>query len=224
MIKVSGLTKKFGDLIVFQNINTHINRGECIAIIGPSGMGKSVFLRTITMLEKPDNGSIFINGVDITQKGVDLNRIREKMGMVYQGFHLFSHLNVLENITLAPRLVRKLDFGMAEKRAMELLNMVGLEDKAQSYPHELSGGQQQRIAIARSLAMDPEIILFDEPTSALDPTMTCEVLSIIRKLTKMGLTMLIVTHEMNFAKEVADRIFYMDEGGIYEEGDSLRNF
>ena len=218
MIKISGLTKTFGELIVFQNINTQINKGECIAIIGPSGMGKSVFLRTITMLEKPDSGSIFINGVDITQRGVDLNRIREKMGMVYQGFHLFSHLNVLENIILAPRLVRKLDRGTAETRAMELLQMVGLEDKALSFPHELSGGQQQRIAIARSLAMDPEIILFDEPTSALDPTMTCEVLSIIRMLTKMGLTMLIVTHEMNFAKEIADRIFYLDEGGIYEEG------
>ena len=218
MIKVCGLTKKFGELIVFQNINTQINRGECIAIIGPSGTGKSVFLRTITMLEKPDRGSVFIDGVDITRKGVDLNRVREKMGMVYQGFHLFSHLNVLDNITLATRLVRKQDREVAEKKAMELLNLVGLEDKARSYPHELSGGQQQRIAIARSLAMDPEIILFDEPTSALDPTMTCEVLSIIRKLTKMGLTMLIVTHEMNFAKEVADRIFYMDEGRIYEEG------
>jgi polar amino acid transport system ATP-binding protein len=218
MIKVCGLTRKFGELIVFQNINTQINRGECIAIIGPSGTGKSVFLRTITMLEKPDRGSVFIDGVDITRKGVDLNRVREKMGMVYQGFHLFSHLNVLDNITLATRLVRKQDREVAERKAMELLNLVGLEDKARSYPHELSGGQQQRIAIARSLAMDPEIILFDEPTSALDPTMTCEVLSIIRKLTKMGLTMLIVTHEMNFAKEVADRIFYMDEGGIYEEG------
>ena len=218
MIKVSGLTKTFGKLIVFQNINTQINKGECIAIIGPSGTGKSVFLRTITMLEKPDSGSVSINGLDITRKGVDLNRIREKMGMVYQGFHLFSHLNVMDNIILAPRLVRKQSRQVAEKRAIELLNMVGLEDKAHSYPHELSGGQQQRIAIARSLAMDPEIMLFDEPTSALDPTMTCEVLSIIRKLTKMGLTMLIVTHEMNFAKEVADRIFFMDEGGIYEEG------
>ena len=218
MIKVIGLAKKFGELIVFQNVNSLIKKGECIAVIGPSGTGKSVFLRTITMLEKPDSGSVFINGIDITLKGVDLNLVREKMGMVYQGFHLFSHLNVLENITLAPRLVRKQNREVAEKKAMELLCLVGLEDKANSYPHELSGGQQQRIAIARSLAMEPEIILFDEPTSALDPTMTCEVLSIIRKLTKMGLTILIVTHEMNFAKEVADRIFYMDEGEIYEEG------
>jgi len=218
MIKVSGLTKKFGELVVFQNVNSHINKGECIAVIGPSGTGKSVFFRTIAMLEKPDSGSVFINGIDITRKGVDLNLVREKMGMVYQGFHLFSHLDVLDNIILAPRLVRKQNREVAKKKAMKLLSLVGLEDKANSYPHELSGGQQQRIAIARSLAMDPEIILFDEPTSALDPTMTCEVLSIIRKLTKMGLTMLIVTHEMNFAKEVADRVFYMDEGGIYEEG------
>jgi polar amino acid transport system ATP-binding protein len=218
MIKISGLTKKFGGLKIFENINAQINKGECIAVIGPSGTGKSVFFRTIAMLERPDDGHIYIDGTDITRKGVDLNRIREKMGMVYQGFHLFSHLNILDNITLAPRLVKKQSREASEKKAMELLGLVGLEDKAISYPNELSGGQQQRIAIARSLAMEPEIILFDEPTSALDPTMTCEVLSIIRKLTKMGLTMLIVTHEMNFAREVADRIFYMDEGGIYEEG------
>lgn len=218
MIKIRGLTKKFGELVVFENISAHIKKGECIAVIGPSGTGKSVFFRTIAMLEKPDSGSIFINGIDITQKTVNINHVREKMGMVYQGFHLFSHLNILDNITLAPRLVKKQDQGYAEKKAIELLTLVGLTDKAQSYPHQLSGGQQQRIAIARSLAMEPEIILFDEPTSALDPTMTCEVLSIIRKLTKMGLTMLIVTHEMNFAKEVADRVFYMDDGGIYEEG------
>ncbi len=218
MIKVTGLSKQFGELIVFKDINAQINKGECIAVIGPSGTGKSVFFRTIAMLEKPDSGTIFINGTDITKKGIDLNKIHEKMGMVYQGFHLFSHLNVMENITLAPIRVKKQNKNVAEKKAMELLSLVGLIDKANSFPHELSGGQQQRIAIARSLAMEPEIILFDEPTSALDPTMTCEVLAIIRKLTKMGLTMLIVTHEMNFAKEVADRIFYMDEGAIYEEG------
>jgi polar amino acid transport system ATP-binding protein len=218
MIKINGLTKKFGELVVFENINAHIKKGECIAVIGPSGTGKSIFFRTIAMLERPDRGNIFIDGTDITQKGVDLNRVHEKMGMVYQGFHLFSHLNILNNITLAPRLVRKKSKEEAEMKAMELLSLVGLTDKANSFPHELSGGQQQRIAIARSLAMEPEIILFDEPTSALDPTMTCEVLSIIRKLTKMGLTILIVTHEMHFAREISDRVFYMDEGGIYEEG------
>jgi polar amino acid transport system ATP-binding protein len=224
MIRISGLSKKFGDLVVFENINTHILKGECVAVIGPSGTGKSVFFRTIAMLEKPDCGHIFINGVDITQKAVNINQIREKMGMVYQGFHLFSHLNVLDNITLAPRLVKKQIKINAERKAMELLSLVGLAEKATSYPHQLSGGQQQRIAIARSLAMEPEIILFDEPTSALDPTMTSEVLSIIRKLTQMGLTLLIVTHEMNFAKEIANRIFYFDEGGIYEEGTPLEIF
>lgn len=218
MIKVSGLTKKFGDLMVLNNINTQINKGECVAIIGASGTGKSIFLRTIAMLEKPDSGSIFINDIDITKKGIDLNLVREKMGMVYQGFHLFSQLNVLENIILAPRLVKKQEKKLATQKAMELLSLVGLTEKALNYPHQLSGGQQQRIAIARSLAMEPEILLFDEPTSALDPTMTREVLAIIRKLTKSGITMLIVTHEMNFAKDVADRIFYMDEGVIYEEG------
>ncbi len=218
MIKIKGLTKRFGNLTIFENVNVQVNKGECIALIGPSGAGKSVFFRSIAMLERPDSGNIYINDQDITQKGIDLNQVRQKMGMVYQGFHLFSHLNVLDNITLAPRKVKKQDREFAETKAMELLNLVGLEDKASFYPSQLSGGQQQRIAIARSLAMEPEIMLFDEPTSALDPTMTCEVLSIIRKLTKMGITMLIITHEMNFAKEVSDRIFYMDIGGIYEEG------
>lgn len=218
MIQVTGLSKKFGELMVFENINARIKKGECIAVIGPSGTGKSVFFRTLAMLEKPDKGNIYIKGTDITKKGIDLNKIREKMGMVYQGFHLFSHLNVIDNITLAPRLVKKQSRDAAQQKAMELLQMVGLTDKAHSYPGQLSGGQQQRIAIARCLAMEPEIMLFDEPTSALDPTMTGEVLAIIRKLTKMGLTMLIVTHEMSFAKDIADRVFYMDEGNIYEEG------
>ncbi len=218
MIKIAGLTKRFGNLVVFENIHTHIKKGECIALIGPSGAGKSVFFRSLAMLEIPDSGSIFINGTDITKKEVNLNHVREKMGMVYQGFHLFSHLNILDNITLAPVLVKKQDKKAAEKKAMELLSLVGLTDKAGNFPHELSGGQQQRIAIARCLAMEPEIMLFDEPTSALDPTMTGEVLAIIRKLTKMGLTMVIITHEMKFARDVSDRVFYMDEGGIYEEG------
>lgn len=218
MINIHGLSKRYGDLEVLKNIDFQVAEGECVAIIGPSGTGKSVFLRTIALLEVPDSGNIFIRGTDITQKFVDINKVREKMGMVYQGFHLFSHLNVLDNITLAPRKVRKQRRKEAELKARELLALVGLSEKAESYPHHISGGQQQRIAIARCLAMEPEIMLFDEPTSALDPTMTREVLAIMRKLTKMGLTMIIVTHEMSFAREVADRVIYMDEGGIYEEG------
>ena len=218
MIEVKNLSKQFGKLVVLKNVNVQIQKGECIAIIGPSGTGKSVFLRSLAMLEKPDKGNIFINGIDITKKETNINHIREKMGMVYQGFHLFSHLNVLDNITLAPKWVKMQDKATAEKRVFELLTMVGLVDKAQSYPHELSGGQQQRIAIARCLAMEPEIMLLDEPTSALDPTMTTEVLAIIRKLTKMGLTMIIVTHEMGFARDMANRVLYIDEGGVYEEG------
>lgn len=218
MIRTINLSKRFGEFVVFENINIEIKKGECIAVIGPSGTGKSMLFRTIAMLEKPDTGTIFIKGIEITKKGTDINKVREKMGMVYQGFHLFSHLNVLDNITLAPRNVMKQDKTVAEKKALELLSMVGLLEKALCFPSQLSGGQQQRIAIARCLAMEPEIMLFDEPTSALDPTMTREVLSIMRKLTKMGLTMLIVTHEMKFAREVSDRIFYMDECGIYEEG------
>lgn len=218
MIKVNNLSKQFGGLTVLKGVNADIKKGECIAIIGPSGTGKSVFLRSLAMLETPDQGNIYINGTDITRKHVNLNHIRTKMGMVYQGFHLFSHLTVLDNITLAPRWVKKTDKREARNKALELLNMVGLVDKAQSYPHQLSGGQQQRIAIARCMAMEPEIMLMDEPTSALDPTMTREVLAIIRKLVKTGFTMLIVTHEMDFARDIADRVFYMDEGLIYEEG------
>jgi len=218
MITISGLSKHFGNLVVLKDINFQVRKGECVAIIGPSGTGKSVFLRSIAMLEVPESGSICIKGTDITQKSVDINKIREKMGMVYQGFHLFSHLNVLDNITLAPRKIRKQPKAEAEKKARELLALVGLSEKADCYPHQISGGQQQRIAIARCLAMEPEIMLFDEPTSALDPTMSREVLSIMRKLTRMGLTMIVVTHEMSFAREVADRVVYLDEGGIYEEG------
>ena len=218
MIQVKGLKKSFGELQVLKGIDTEINKGECVALIGPSGTGKSVFLRSIALLEKPDDGKIFIKGIEITEKKVNINKIREKLGMVYQGYHLFSHLNVLDNITLAPRKIKKTNPADAKKKAMELLSMVGLVEKAQNFPHQLSGGQQQRIAIARCMAMEPEILLFDEPTSALDPAMTYEVLSIIKKLTKTGITMLIVTHEMSFAKEVSDRVFYMDEGIIYEHG------
>lgn len=224
MITINNISKKFGDLIVLENVSVQIKKGECIGLIGPSGTGKSVFLRTIAMLEKPDSGKIFINGTEVTNKGTNINKVREKMGMVYQGFHLFSHLNILDNITLAPRKIKKQSKETAGEKAMELLAMVGLSEKAKSFPHELSGGQQQRIAIARCLAMDPEILLFDEPTSALDPSMTGEVLAIIRKLTTMGLTMIIVTHEMSFAKEISSRVFYMDERGIYEEGSPAEIF
>ncbi len=224
MIRIEGLSKRFGQLEVLKDVSFQVDKGECVAIIGPSGTGKSVFLRSIALLEVPETGTIAIKGTDITQKSVDINKIREKMGMVYQGFHLFSHLNVLDNITLAPRKVRKMPREVAEQKAKELLALVGLSEKAYNYPQQLSGGQQQRIAIARCLAMEPEIMLFDEPTSALDPTMTREVLAIMRKLTKMGLTMVIVTHEMSFAKEVANRVVYMDEGGIYEEGTATEIF
>jgi polar amino acid transport system ATP-binding protein len=218
MIRTVNLCKRFGELTVFKDVNIHVQKGECVAVIGPSGTGKSVLFRTLAMLEKPDYGNVLVNGRDITLKDVNINKVRERFGMVYQGFHLFSHLNVLENITLAPLKVKKLGKTEAKNRAKELLSLVGLSDKHSSFPHQLSGGQQQRVAIARSLAMDPDIILFDEPTSALDPSMTGEVLAIIRKLAKSGLTMMISTHEMRFAKDVADRVFFMDEGGVYEEG------
>jgi polar amino acid transport system ATP-binding protein len=218
MIRIDGLTKSYGPVKVLTGIRAQIARGECVAIIGPSGAGKSVFLRSLALLEKPDSGSIIINGTDIIAKGTDINRVREKMGLVAQGFNLFSHLDVMENITLAPRKVLKKPKAEAEARALGLLSLVGLAEKAHARPAELSGGQQQRIAIARCLAMDPDIILFDEPTSALDPVMTREVLSIIRKLSDRGLTLMIVTHEMDFARETASRVFYLDEGTIYEEG------
>ena len=218
MIRVENLTKSYGTRQVLSGISTHIEMGECIAVIGPSGTGKSVFLRSLALLERPDSGTIAIGGTVITSKEADINRVREKMGLVAQGFNLFSHLNVMDNITLAPRHIRKQPKAEAEARANELLALVGLAERAHAMPSELSGGQQQRIAIARSLAMDPDIILFDEPTSALDPVMTREVLAIMRKLLDRGLTLVIVTHEMDFARETASRIFYLDEGIIYEEG------
>jgi len=224
MIQTVNLCKSFGDLIIFKDLNITVQKGECVAVIGPSGAGKSVLFRTIAMLEKPDSGQVFINGTDITQKNVNINKVREKLGMVYQGFHLFSHLNVLDNITLAPVRVSGMNKTEARKKAMELLSMVGLTEKATSYPHQLSGGQQQRVAIARSLAMDPDIILFDEPTSALDPSMTGEVLAIIRKLARSGLTMMISTHEMRFAQDVASRVFYIDEKSVYEQGTAQEIF
>lgn len=218
MISVKHLRKSYNGFSVLRDVNAEIGKGEVISIIGPSGTGKSTFLRCLNLLEQPDSGEILVDGVNILAPGADIQQLRTKMGMVFQQFNLFPHLTVLENITLAPRSIRKQPEKQAEKRALELLKTVGLADKANSLPEELSGGQQQRVAIARTLAMDPEIVLFDEPTSALDPTMVNEVLSVIRLLAKTGITMMIVTHEMRFAKDVSTRVFYMDEGIIYESG------
>lgn len=218
MIRVEKLSKAFGSLQVLQDVNLTVEKGERIVIIGGSGCGKSVFLRCMDHLETPDEGAVFIGNDELTSNQADLNRIRRKVGMVYQGFHLFSHMNVLDNITLAPIKLLGLSRGEAEKKAEALLKMVGLESKKHTMPDVLSGGQKQRIAIVRCLAMEPEVMLFDEPTSALDPTMVDEVLATLRLLAKQGMTMVIVTHEMDFAKEIATRVLYMDERGIYEEG------
>jgi polar amino acid transport system ATP-binding protein len=224
MIKVENLSKKFGNITVLKEINVEIHKGEVISIIGPSGTGKSTFLRCLNLLETPSGGKIFIDGVNILSKDTDVSKIRQKMGMVFQSFNLFSHLTVLNNLTIGPVKLLGKDKEDAEARAMELLKMVGLAEKANSFADELSGGQKQRVAIARCLSMDPEIILFDEPTSALDPTMVSEVLAVIRRLAKEGMTMAIVTHEMDFARDVSNRVFYMDEGIIYEEGDPKEIF
>jgi polar amino acid transport system ATP-binding protein len=218
MIKIEHLSKKFGDLVVLKDISTEIKTGEVVSIIGPSGTGKSTLLRCLNRLEVPSGGSILINGVDILDKQTDVARIRQKMNMVFQSFNLFSHLSVLQNLTIAPVKLKGIGEREAQAKALELLRLVGLAEKAESYPDELSGGQKQRVAIARCLAMEPEIILFDEPTSALDPTMVREVLSVIRRLAKEGMTMAIVTHEMDFARDVSNRVLYMDDGIIYEEG------
>lgn len=218
IIKIKHLRKEFPNVTPLKDVNTEICKGEVISIIGPSGTGKSTLLRCINLLEKPTSGEILIDGVPITAPKADVPSIRRKMGMVFQNFNLFSHLTVIENIMAAPMDLLKKSRDEAYGHGMELLRMVGLSDKAFSLPEELSGGQKQRVAIARTLAMDPEIVLFDEPTSALDPTMVGEVLSVIRNLARQGLTMLIVTHEMRFARDVSTRIFYMDDGVIYEEG------
>jgi polar amino acid transport system ATP-binding protein len=218
MIKIENLSKKYGDLVVLKDITTEITTGEVVTIIGPSGTGKSTLLRCLNLLEVPSGGSIYINGVDILDKKVDVAKIRQKMNMVFQSFNLFSHLSVLENLTIGPIKLKGMSKLAAQTKALELLRLVGLAEKADNYPDELSGGQQQRVAIARCLAMEPEIILFDEPTSALDPTMIREVLSVIRRLAREGMTMAIVTHEMDFARDVSNRVLYMDEGIIYEEG------
>ena len=217
MINVENLSKNFGNLKVLKNISTTINKGEIISIIGPSGSGKSTFLRCINKLEEPTEGHIYIDGMDLMDKNTDINKIRQRVGMVFQHFNLFPNMTVLENLTLSPTMVKKESKEEAEKYALYLLEKVGLSDKANSYPTQLSGGQKQRIAIARALAMKPEVILFDEPTSALDPEMIKEVLDVMRDLTKEGMTMLIVTHEMGFAKNVGNRILFMDNGEIIED-------
>jgi len=214
MIEIKNLNKSYGDLRVLNDISVDIKKGEVIAIIGPSGGGKSTFLRCINRLEEPDSGHIKINGEDILDKKSDINKIRQKVSMVFQHFNLFVNKNVLQNLTLAPIKAGILDKESAERRADELLKSVGLSDKKFAYPHKLSGGQKQRIAIARSLAMEPEVILFDEPTSALDPEMIGEVLDIMKDVAAKGITMLVVTHEMGFARNVANRIFFMDKGKI----------
>ena len=223
MINVENLSKSFGNLKVLKNISTTINKGEVISIIGPSGSGKSTFLRCINKLEEPTEGHIYIDGMDLMDKKTDINKIRERVGMVFQHFNLFPNMTVLENLTLSPIMVKKESKEEAEKYASYLLEKVGLSDKANSYPTQLSGGQKQRIAIARALAMKPEVILFDEPTSALDPEMIKEVLDVMRDLAKEGMTMLIVTHEMGFARNVGNRILFMDNGEIIEDC-SPRNF
>jgi len=218
IIDVKGLCKQFGELIILENVNTEINKGEVISIIGPSGCGKSTFMRCLNMLEHATSGEILIEGQNILDKKVDVNKLRQKMGMVFQSFNLYSHLMIIENIMLGPTKLLKMSKQEAYDEGMKYLEIVGLAEKAYAYPDELSGGQKQRVAIARTLAMKPEIVLFDEPTSALDPTMVSEVLAVIRKLANEGMTMLIVTHEMKFARDVSSRVFYMDEKGIYEEG------
>ncbi|MFZ8018210.1 amino acid ABC transporter ATP-binding protein [Fusobacterium watanabei] len=217
MINIENLSKNFGNLKVLKNISTTINKGEIISIIGPSGSGKSTFLRCINKLEEPTEGHIYIDDMDLMDKNTDINKIRERVGMVFQHFNLFPHMTVLENLILSPTIVKKETKEEAEKYALYLLQKVGLSDKANSYPNQLSGGQKQRIAIARALAIKPEVILFDEPTSALDPEMIKEVLDVMRNLAKEGMTMLIVTHEMGFARNVGNRILFMDNGEIIED-------
>ena len=217
MIKIKNLHKYFGELHVLKGIDLEVKQGDVIAIIGPSGSGKSTMLHCINRLEEPSGGHIYIDNEDIMAPDCDINAIRQKVGMVFQHFNLFPHKTVLENITLAPSLVKKVSKDEAEKTAYELLAKVGLSDKALSYPNKLSGGQKQRIAIARALAMKPEVILFDEPTSALDPEMIKEVLDVMKELAKEGMTMLIVTHEMGFAKNVANRLIFMDNGKVVED-------
>lgn len=216
MIETKNLVKSFHSIEVLKGVSETIQRGEKVAIIGPSGSGKSTFLRCLNLLERPTSGEIWFEGDCISDKGADINAVRQRMGMVFQHFNLFPHLTILDNIMLAPVQLKRMDKPAAEAKAMELLERIGLADKAKAYPATLSGGQKQRIAIVRALAMNPEVLLFDEPTSALDPEMVGEVLDLIRELAEAGMTMVIVTHEMGFAREVASRVLFMDEGEIKE--------
>ena len=218
MIDVKNLHKYFGSLEVLKGIDCHIDKGECVCVIGPSGSGKSTFLRCLNLLETPTKGDIVIDDMHLTEKNFDVDAMRKRVGMVFQHFNLFPHLTILENVTLAPIRHKMMTEEQAKEKAMELLNRVGVGDKADNYPAQLSGGQKQRVAIARSLALSPEVMLFDEPTSALDPEMVGEVLEVMKQLAKEGMTMGVVTHEMGFAREVANRVFFMDGGGILEEG------
>lgn len=218
MIKVENLHKKFGENEVLKNISTSINSGEVVSIIGPSGSGKSTFLRCLNLLETPTQGNVWINGQEITDSKTNIMKVREQIGMVFQHFYLFPHKTVLENLTYAPMKVKGESREVAEKKARELLSKVGLSEKESAYPNNLSGGQKQRVAIARALAMEPQLMLFDEPTSALDPEMVKEVLNVMKDLAQSGMTMAIVTHEMGFAREVSDRIMFLDEGVLLEEG------
>ena len=218
MIDVKNLHKYFGSLEVLKGIDCHIDKGECVCVIGPSGSGKSTFLRCLNLLETPTKGDIVIDDMHLTEKDFDVDAMRKRVGMVFQHFNLFPHLTILENVTLAPIRHKMMIEEQAKAKAMELLNRVGVGDKADNYPAQLSGGQKQRVAIARSLALSPEVMLFDEPTSALDPEMVGEVLEVMKQLAQEGMTMVVVTHEMGFAREVANRVFFMDGGGILEEG------
>ncbi|MFT8322455.1 MAG: amino acid ABC transporter ATP-binding protein [Bacillus sp. (in: firmicutes)] len=224
MIKVEGLNKSFGSLHVLKEITTDIKKGEVVTIIGPSGSGKSTFLRCLNLLEVPTSGKVIIDDVDITNKKSNIKKMRENVGMVFQHFHLFPHKTVLQNITYAPIKVKGLSKQEADKIGLELLQKVGLNEKANEYPNKLSGGQKQRVAIARALAMNPDVILFDEPTSALDPEMVKEVLEVMKSLANTGITMLIVTHEMGFAREAADRVLFLDQGTIVEDASPAQFF
>ena len=224
LIEVKDLCKSYDDHLVLDKINTKIYKGEVIAIVGPSGCGKSTFLRSLNLLEKPESGEIIFEGVDILDKKTDINKVRQKIGMVFQQFNLFPNMTVLENIMLAPVKLKGVSKEDAEDKAKELLERVGLSDKAAAYPNNLSGGQKQRIAIARTLAMNPDVILFDEPTSALDPEMVGEVLSIMKELAKEGMTMIVVTHEMGFAKDVANRVLFINEREIQEDSNPQEFF
>ncbi|TLS38083.1 amino acid ABC transporter ATP-binding protein [Pseudalkalibacillus caeni] len=217
IIEVKNLKKSFGDLEVLKDISTEVNEQEVVCVIGPSGSGKSTFLRCLNKLEEITDGHVIVNGHDITDPKININKIRQEVGMVFQHFNLFPHKSVLENITLAPMKVKSVNKQAAREKALELLDKVGLKEKADSYPGELSGGQKQRVAIARALAMEPKVMLFDEPTSALDPEMIGEVLEVMKQLAKEGMTMVVVTHEMGFAREVGDRVIFMDGGFIVEE-------